>query len=80
MIRISKVTGRSREQVLGGAVSFFGPEGLGLATSERSDACVSFEGGGGYVTVTACAGTVGCTVEVEAREWESRVKDFLATL
>ena len=38
------------------AKSYFGPGGTGLEITSEDDTCVSFEGGGGYVSVVACPG------------------------
>jgi hypothetical protein len=51
-----------------------------LALSGRNPCCASFEGAGGYVTVTAAAAPKGCEVEVVTREFEHQARRFLETL
>ena len=80
MKRIAKDSRRDSEAVMAAATSFFGPGGLGLRISERSEGCVTFEGGGGFVRVSSEPRDRGSTVEVEAAEWEQPATQFLADL
>jgi hypothetical protein len=80
MISLSKNSKLKPEDVIKKAVSFWGPKGQGLTVQEQDACSVAFEGGGGGVNVSAAAAAKGSTVDVEAREWESQAKDFMALL
>ena len=80
MIRIGKISKRSKLQVLERAVTFFGPRGLGLALDSRDLNSVRFEGGGGHVVVTVKASGKRTDVEIVAIEWDHQAKQFLAKI
>jgi len=80
MLRISKQTRSTPEQIIEQAAQFFGPKGHGLVEKELGSCCASFEGGGGYVTVTVSEEVGGRSVEVVTREHEYQAKQFLAGL
>ena len=77
MARYSVETRLSPEQVIQKATAYFGPGGLGLTVTEQNPCCFSFTGGGGYVSVTASAGEKKTTVELETREWDYQVQQFM---
>ena len=78
MIVIEKETKKKREDIINIAKSYFGPEGEGLETTREEDCCVSFEGGGGHVSVRYIDTDTGKSkVEVESREFEHQAKQFL---
>lgn len=79
MISIEKSSKLTPSEAIDKAVAFFGPGGLGLEMTERAECCVRLEGGGGYVFVQAAEDEngKGSLVEVESREWEYQVKQFL---
>jgi hypothetical protein len=77
MARYSVETKLSSEQALERAEAFFGQGSLGLEMTERGDCCAHFVGGGGHVRVTAVAGDLWTTVELETREWDYDVKRFM---
>ena len=77
MARYSVETKRTPEQVIEMAVAYFGEGGLGLDAAEQSPCCVYFEGGGGYVSVTASVGENRTTVDLETREWDYHVRQFM---
>lgn len=80
MIHISKQTRRPTGDVLDTATKLFVDE-LHLKPTDRTAHCASFEGGGGYVTVTtACTNPERCSVSVVSREWEYWAREFLARL
>ncbi|MBI2288542.1 MAG: hypothetical protein HYU83_06190, partial [Chloroflexi bacterium] len=58
-------------------VEFFGPKGHGMRVKEQGAECDDFEGGGGGVNVTTCAEKKGSSVEIESREWDFQVKEFI---
>ena len=82
MIVMSKNTGESPESIIEKAAKYFGEGGLGLREVERGRLCISFEGGGGYVTISYEASNQGkdAAVDVQTREWDFHAKEFLATL
>lgn len=79
MARYSVETRESPEEVIQKAVGYFGGEGLGLSVGTEDPCCVTFEGGGGHVSVAASQEEEGrTTVELETREWDYHVKRFMA--
>ena len=80
MISLSKLSKLSGEEVLKKAVEFFGPEGYGLETREETSDHISFEGGGGHVTVAANPDGRKTSVEVTSREWDRQAKEFIMSL
>lgn len=77
MARYGKQSKLSPARVLEKAHAFFGPGGLGLEVKEQGEDCATFEGGGGYVFVSACEKGPGSEVELETREWDYQVKQFM---
>ena len=62
-------------------MEFFGIGGLGLELIERTDCCVSFEGSGGHVTISAARCEPDTTeVDLETREWDYHVRRFMERL
>ena len=80
MLSITKESKLKPEAVITNAVHFFGPEGYGLKVREKDETTVYLEGGGGGVRIYVSEGEKGSTVDVETREWENQVKDFLASI
>lgn len=77
MLKISKETKLQPEQVLDKATAYFGPEGENLQTKERDACCVTFAGGGGYITVSVSDEEGSRSVDVETREFEYQARQFL---
>lgn len=78
MALYSVETRLSPERGIESALAYFGASGLGLELAEQDLCCVTFEGGGGHVTVTASAGEKKLTtVRLETREWDYHVKRFM---
>ena len=77
MARYGVETRLSVSEVLDGAEEYFGQGGLGLEVTSRDDCCISLEGGGGHVTITASEGDK-TSVELETQEWDYQVKEFMA--
>ena len=50
----SVTTKLAPEKVIEAAVKYFGEGGLGLEMTSQGPDCVTFQGGGGHVEVTAC--------------------------
>jgi hypothetical protein len=70
----------SAEEAIEKATAYFGEGGLGLTVVEQGPCCVHFEGGGGHVYVTAGAGEKTSTLDLETREWDYHVKQFMREL
>ncbi|MGD2142913.1 MAG: hypothetical protein PVF54_00395 [Anaerolineae bacterium] len=73
----SVATKKSAREVLDRALDYFGEGGLGLAVTAEDACCVTFEGGGGHVSVTASQGQGEATARLETREWDYRVREFM---
>ncbi len=80
MLTIVTKTRLSPEEAIKRAVEFFGPGGYGLEIKEQSTDCAYFEGSGGGVDVTVCAEEKGTSVELESREWDFQVREFIGKL
>jgi hypothetical protein len=70
----------SPAKVLEKALEFFGPGGLGLEVKEQGEGCARFEGGGGHVFINACEKGKGSDVDLETREWDYPVKQFMGKI
>ncbi len=77
MLNISKITALSSDKIKLKAKEYFGDRGLKLEISEDTNDCISFTGGGGYVTVTISPVKDKNTVDIVTMEWEFQVKEFL---
>jgi hypothetical protein len=77
MARYSVETKLKPEEAMERATAYFGEGGLGLEVSEQNPCCVYFVGGGGHVSVTVGPGEKKTTVELETREWDYHVKQFM---
>jgi hypothetical protein len=87
VIRMERQSRLSTNQVIEEARAFFGPGGLGLEVIELAECCARFAGGGGEVYVQAFArqrGTdekpAGSRVEIEGREWDYQIRQFLGQI
>ena len=76
----AKVTKLKPVKVIADAAAFFGPKGAGMTQKEKGDDFISFEGGGGYVSVSLCEKDKKLEVNLETREWEAWVERFLENL
>ena len=80
MLKIATNTKLSPEEAIKRAVEFFGPNGYGMNVKEQNPDCVSFEGGGGGIDVSACVDEGKTSVELESREWDYQVKEFITKI
>ena len=80
MVNLGTQTKLSSAEVLARATAFFGEGGLGLEMRPDSDTCLTFSGGGGYVTVTTAPIAKGTDVTVASQEWERDATRFLSRL
>ena len=69
----------SPEEVLEKAKAYFGENGTGLTLTEENDCCLTFEGGGGNVTISVTGGEK-TDVDLVTREWMYDVRQFMRTL
>lgn len=80
MLRIGKHTDRPAEDVLEQAIAFFGPGAVGLDLRDRAPDHVTFEGGGGFVTVEVATDAAQRDVTVVTQEWEHDAREFISRL
>lgn len=80
MIRLARKTQLQPKEVMARAVKFFGNEGEQLEEKERTPCCISFEGSGGYVTISVVEKSKSRSVDVETREFEYQAKRFIQML
>ena len=71
-------TKKRPEEVVAQAKAYFGQRGLGLELTRENRCCVTLQGGGGYVTISASEDGGRTDVELETREWDYHVKQFMA--
>jgi hypothetical protein len=87
MIRMEAESKLSPPEVIEKARAFFGPGGLGMEITETADCCARFAGGGGQVYVQSYpprsgAGEKqgGSRVEIQGREWDHQIRQFLGQI
>jgi len=81
MAKYGKETKLEANDVLRRAEEFFGTGGLGMKLVEQDECCLSFEGSGGHVTISAARCKPDRTeVDLETREWDYQVKKFMEGL
>jgi hypothetical protein len=80
MINVEGVTRLSVEDVRDRLKKFFGKGGEGMELKEDSPLCLTFSGGGGYVTATLCSEKGKTRVNLVSQEWERQAEKFLSTL
>ena len=76
MLNLERKTKLSQEDVSKRTKHFFGEGGLGLKLTEETPQCLTFEGGGGFVTVTLCSEEEQTRVDLATQEWDYQVKRF----
>ncbi|MBN2040646.1 MAG: hypothetical protein JW864_11415 [Spirochaetes bacterium] len=79
MLNITGDTKLSSDEIKKKFKDYFGNE-LKLDLNDETDNCITYIGGGGYVTATIVTGKDKNTVDMVTREWEFQVKDFLSIL
>jgi hypothetical protein len=80
MIRISKTSRISADQIIDRAARFFGKDGEGLEEMERGACCIYLTGAGGHVMVQVSEQDDQRTVDVESQEFDYQAKKFLNSL
>jgi len=68
----------SCQEVFDKADEFF-DQGLGLDRDKEGE-CSSYTGGGGHVKISCCPDDEKSVVEIETREWDRMVKQFLTEI
>jgi hypothetical protein len=76
-MRYQTTTELTPRQALEQALADFGLDGVGLQTTSQTNLGLVFHGGGGHIAVTAQPGTE-TTLELETREWDYAVQQFMA--
>ena len=79
MIRMSKKTKKSQQDIQKRLDQYFGKNGLGLDAVKHIPFCAYFEGGGGFVAVDISEDKDSSyhVVEIQSREWEYDTRRFL---
>ena len=80
MARYAKESRLKPLNILKKAEEFFGPGGLGLEVGEQGLLSAHFEGGGGYVSIWVRKADKGSEVELETREWDYQVRQFMGKI
>ncbi len=80
MINLEVKTKLKQEEILDRLKRFFGKGGLGLEITEENPQCLTFEGGGGYVTATLCSEENKTRINLVSQEWDFQVKQFASGL
>jgi hypothetical protein len=80
MLKLETKSKLPPEKIVDKLKGFFGKGGLGLGLEEESSQCLSFQGGGGYVTATLCPEESMTRIEFVTQEWEIQVKKFTSGL
>ena len=78
-MRYQVTTPLTPREALEQALADFGPGGLGLQLTSQSNLSLGFQGGGGHIAVTAEPGAQ-TTLELETREWDYGVQQFMARI
>jgi hypothetical protein len=76
-MRYEVVTELTPRQALEQALADFGSGGLGLQITSQTNLGLVFQGGGGHIAITAQPGAT-TTLELETREWDYAVQQFMA--
>ena len=78
MLRIGTRTDRTAVDVIEQAIAYFGPGSVGLDLRHRAPDRVTFEGGGGFVTVDVVPDNGQRDVTVVTQEWEHDAREFIS--
>ena len=80
MIRLEVKTKLQQEEAAERLKKFFGKGGLGLDIAQETPQCLTFEGGGGYVTASLCTEEGKTRITLVSQEWDIQVKKFASDL
>jgi hypothetical protein len=67
------------EEIIQRLKVYFGRD-LGLELTEEKPGCLTFEGGGGFVTASLREEKQKTKVEIVTRQWDQKVRDFVSRL
>jgi len=76
-MRYEVTTSWTPEEVIEYAVNYFGPGSTGLEVTSQTSQGVVLQGGGGYVAIQIQP-AARTTVDIETREWDYPVHQFMA--
>lgn len=79
MRRYAVKTVLTSQEAMEKAQAYFGPGGKGLTITSQYKRALRFEGGNGFVALTVKANSP-TLLEIETREWEKAVDQFIAQL
>jgi hypothetical protein len=77
MTNLEVRTKLGQEEVVERLKKYFGKGGLGLEICQETPQCLSFEGGGGYVTTTIRPEEGKTVINLVTQEWDYQVKEFV---
>jgi hypothetical protein len=80
MINLEVKTKLKQEEAYERLKKYFGKDGLGLDITEETPQCLTFEGGGGHVTVRLCPEEGKTRINLVSQEWDFQVKQFASGL
>ena len=80
MLSLEVQTKETSENVMKKFKDYFGEGGLGLELTSDTAGCLTFEGGGGFVTASVCSEESGTKIQLETREWDHQVKRFASEI
>jgi hypothetical protein len=80
MTNLDVQTKLKEKEIIDRLKNFFGKGGLGLEIAEETTQCLTFEGGGGYVTATLCPEQGQIRINLVTQEWDYQVKKFASSL
>ncbi len=80
MTNLDVRTKLKQEEIIDRLKKYFGKGGLGLEVTEETPQCLTFEGGGGYVTATLCSEEDKTRINLVTQEWDFQVKQFASGL
>jgi hypothetical protein len=78
-MRYEVTTSLTPEEVIEDALNYFGPGSTGLEVTSQTSQGVVFQGGGGHVAIQVQPGAT-TTVDIETREWDYPVRQFMARI
>ncbi len=79
MLSVEYRSGLEPEEVVRRLKDYFGRE-LGLRLTDEKPGCLTFEGGGGFVSASLCREKGKTRIEIVTREWDQKVRAFLSRL
>ena len=78
-MRYEVTTTLTPEEVIEDALHYFGPGSTGLVLTSQTSQGVVLQGGGGHDAIQVQQG-VTTTVDIETREWDYSVRQFMARI